>query len=81
MRYIKFNGNLNSYLANCQKMIRECAIVQLGIPDNIISISILAKLSKDYWNVVGNIIVNEAIIFYPSCTLKKLWELVYMKET
>jgi hypothetical protein len=62
-------------------MIRECAIVQLGIPDDIILISILAKLSKDYWNVVDNIIMNEAIIFYPSQTLKKLRELVYMKDT
>ncbi|EFP85720.1 uncharacterized protein PGTG_11049 [Puccinia graminis f. sp. tritici CRL 75-36-700-3] len=79
MRY-EFNGNLNSYLADCQKMIRECALVQLGIPDDIISISILAKLSKDYWNVVDNIIMNEAIIFFPSRTLKKLRELVYMKD-
>jgi transposase InsO family protein len=62
-------------------MIRECALVQLGIPDDIISISILAKLSKDYWNVVDNIIMNEAIIFFPSRTLKKLRELVYMKDT
>ncbi|OAV85527.1 hypothetical protein PTTG_30459, partial [Puccinia triticina 1-1 BBBD Race 1] len=50
MRY-EYGGDLKSYLVDCQKMIRDFAIVQLGIPDDIISISVLAKLSKDYWNV------------------------------
>ncbi|OAV85818.1 hypothetical protein PTTG_30247, partial [Puccinia triticina 1-1 BBBD Race 1] len=80
MRY-EYGGNLKNYLIDCQKMIREFAIVQLGIPDDIISISVLAKLTKDYWNVVDNIIMNESVIFFPSCTLQKLQELVYMKET
>ncbi|OAV97462.1 hypothetical protein PTTG_26063 [Puccinia triticina 1-1 BBBD Race 1] len=80
MQY-KYGGNLKNYLINCQKMIREFAIVQLGIPDNIVSISILAKLTKDYWNVVDNIIMSESVIFFPSPTLQKLQELVYMKET
>jgi hypothetical protein len=53
-------------------MIKEFLVVQLSIPDNIISISILAKLSKDYWNVVKNIIMNESIVFFPSHTLCKL---------
>lgn len=79
MRY-EYNGNLKDYLGDCQKMINEFAVVQLGIPDDIISISILAKLSKDLWNVVDNIIMNESIVFYPSLTLKKLQELVFMKE-
>jgi hypothetical protein len=50
------------------------------IHDNIISISILAKLSKDYWNVVNNLIMNESNLT-PSCTLQNLQELVFMKET
>ncbi|OAV85215.1 hypothetical protein PTTG_30694 [Puccinia triticina 1-1 BBBD Race 1] len=80
MRY-EYSGNLKDYLLDCQKMIRDFAIVQLGIPDDIISISILAKLSRDYWNVVDNIIMNESVIFFPSRTLQKLQELVYMRET
>ncbi|KAI7933821.1 hypothetical protein MJO29_016659 [Puccinia striiformis f. sp. tritici] len=80
MRY-EYGGDLKNYLVDCQKMIREFSIVHLGIPDDIISISVLAKLSKDYWNVVDNIIMNESIIFFPSRTLRKLQELVYMKET
>jgi hypothetical protein len=58
MQY-EYNGNLPKYLKDCHKMIKEISVVQLGIPDNIISVSILAKLSKDYWNVVDNIIMNE----------------------
>ncbi|KAI7964700.1 hypothetical protein MJO29_002798 [Puccinia striiformis f. sp. tritici] len=80
MRY-EYGGDLKNYLVDCQKMIREFSIVHLGIPDDIISISVLAKLSKDYWNVVDNIIMNKSIIFFPSRTLRKLQELVYMKET
>jgi hypothetical protein len=80
MRY-EYNGNLYTYLIDCQKMVKELSIVKLiGIPDNIISISILAKLSKDYWNVVNNLIMNETILT-PSRTLRKLQELVFMKET
>jgi hypothetical protein len=58
MQY-EYNGNLHTYLINCQKMVKELPIVKLGIPDNIILISILAKLSKDYWNVFDNLIMNK----------------------
>ncbi|OAV94782.1 hypothetical protein PTTG_26879 [Puccinia triticina 1-1 BBBD Race 1] len=80
MRY-KYGGDLKNYLVDCQKMIREFAIVQLGIPDDIILILVLAKLSKNYWNVVNNLTMNKSVIFFPSRTLQKLQELVYMKET
>ncbi|OAV89748.1 hypothetical protein PTTG_28586 [Puccinia triticina 1-1 BBBD Race 1] len=80
MQY-KYGGSLKDYLIDCQKMIQEFVIVNLGIPDDIISIFVLAKLTRDYWNVVNNIIMNELIIFFPSRTLQKLQELVYMKET
>jgi hypothetical protein len=61
-------------------MINEFSVIQLGIPDDIISISILAKLSREHWNVVDNIILNKSIVFFPTRTLKKLQELVYMKD-
>jgi hypothetical protein len=79
MRY-EYSGNLHTYLIDCQKMVKELFIVKLGIPDDIISISILAKLSKDYWNVVDNLIMNKPSLT-PSRTLRKLQELVFMKET
>jgi hypothetical protein len=79
MRY-QYPGNLKEYIDSCRKMMNEFAVVQLGIPDDIISISILAKLSREHWNVVDNIILNESIVFFPSQTLKKLQELVYMKD-
>jgi hypothetical protein len=61
-------------------MMNKFSVVQLGIPDDIISISILAKLSREYWNIVDNIILNKSIVFFPSQTLKKLQELVFMKD-
>jgi hypothetical protein len=76
----EYPGNLKEYIDTCRKMINEFSVVQLGIPDNIISISILAKLSREHWNVVNNIILNESIVFFPTRTLKKLQELVYMKD-
>ena len=76
----KYTGNLHDYLIDCQKMVKELFIVKLGIPDNIISISILAKLSKDYWNVVNNLIMKKENLS-PSRILRKLQELVFMKET
>jgi hypothetical protein len=78
MRY-KYPGNLKGYINTCRKMINKFVVIQLGIPDDIISISILAKLSREHWNVVANIIMNEAVVFYPNLTLKKLQELVFMK--
>ena len=80
MQY-KYNNNLPKYLKYCHKMIKEILIVQLGIPDNIISILILAKLFKDFWNVVDNIMMNKSIIFFSIQMLLKLQELVFMKET
>jgi hypothetical protein len=47
MQY-KYNGDLPKYLKDCHKMIKEILVVQLGIPDDIISILILAKLYKYY---------------------------------
>lgn len=37
-------------------------LIKLGVPDNILSFSILAKLSEDMYNVVDNIIMNEVIV-------------------
>ena len=79
MQY-EYPGNFKDYLDTCQKMMNKFSVVQLGIPDDIISISILAKLLRKYCNVVNNIILNKSIFFFPSCTLKKLQELVYMKD-
>jgi hypothetical protein len=79
MRY-EYPGNLKEYIDVCQKMINEFSVVQLGIPDDIISILILAKLTREHWNIVNNIIMNESIVFFLSLTLKKLQELVYMKD-
>ncbi|OAV91899.1 hypothetical protein PTTG_27847 [Puccinia triticina 1-1 BBBD Race 1] len=73
MRY-EYGGDLKNYLIDFQKMIRDFSIVQLGILDDIVLILILAKLTKDCWNVFDNIIMNNH-------TICKLQELVYMKET
>ena len=58
MRY-EYPGNLKKYIDVCQKMINKFLVVQLGIPDNIIYILILAKLTCKHWNIVNNIIMNE----------------------
>jgi hypothetical protein len=62
-------------------MLTEIALVILGIPDNILSFSILSKLSEDLWHVVENIIMNKVLIKSPNATLMKLKELVQKEES
>jgi hypothetical protein len=63
------------------KRSSHIALVQLGVPDNILSFSILAKLNKDLWNVVDNIIMNKVIVKSPQATLSKLQEIVHLEES
>jgi hypothetical protein len=80
MRY-KYCGNLSEFITDMHKMLIKIALVKLGVPDNILCFSILSKLSKDLWNVVDNIIMNEVIIESPNATLTKLQELVHLEES
>lgn len=77
----EYKGILKEFIDKMHKMLLEIALVRLGIPDNILSFSILAKLSKDMYNVVNNIILNEVIVKRPSVTLLKLQEIVHIKES
>ncbi|KNZ45644.1 uncharacterized protein VP01_7954g3 [Puccinia sorghi] len=44
------------------RMLMEISLVKLGVLDNILSFSILAKLSEDLYNVVENIIMKKVIV-------------------
>lgn len=80
MRY-EYSGNLKTFITDINKMMNEIAIVNLGVPDDILSFSILAKLSEDLHNVVDNIIMNEIIVASPDATLTKLQEIVHLEES
>lgn len=80
MRF-EFNGNLSEYISECTKLINEIAIVKLGVPDEILCYSILAKLSKNMWNIVDSIIMNEQLMAHPDATLAKLQEMAYLDES
>ncbi|KNZ62507.1 uncharacterized protein VP01_12626g1 [Puccinia sorghi] len=67
MQY-KFKGALKEFIMDMHKMLTEIAFVRLGVPDNILSFSILAKLSEDLYNVMDNIIMNEVIVESLSAT-------------
>ena len=80
MRF-EYNGNLKDYIVECTKLINGISIVKLGVPDDVLCYSILAKLSKNLWNVVDNIIMNEELVKHPDATLAKLQEMVYLDES
>ncbi|KAI7940222.1 hypothetical protein MJO28_013874 [Puccinia striiformis f. sp. tritici] len=77
MRY-EYSGNLNDFIGDIRKLLNEIRLLQLGVPDNILSFSILAKLSEDMYNIVDNIIMNEVICENPAAVLSKLQEMVYL---
>jgi hypothetical protein len=74
-------GDLAAYITNMSKMLNKISVCKLGVPDNILSFSILSKLSEDMYNVVNNIIMNKVICESPSATLTKLQEIVHLKES
>ena len=80
MRY-EFKGDLKGFINDMHKMLTKIALVKLGVPNNILSFSILAKLSEDLWNVVDNIILNKVIVESPAATLTKLQEIVHLQES
>ncbi|KNZ53707.1 hypothetical protein VP01_315g2 [Puccinia sorghi] len=53
------------FITDMHKMLTEIAICKLAVPNNILSFSILAQLNEDLYNVVKNIIMNEAICESP----------------
>lgn len=80
MRY-EYNGNLKEFISDCTRMLNDVAIVKLGVPDDVLCYSILAKLSEDLHNVVDNIIMNESLVAHPDATLAKLQEIVFLEES
>ena len=80
MRY-EYGGNLKEFISDMHQMLTKIALVKLSVPNNILSFSILSKLSEDLWNVVDNIIMNKVLIKSPNATLTKLQELVHLEES
>ncbi|PLW27599.1 hypothetical protein PCASD_21002 [Puccinia coronata f. sp. avenae] len=79
--WYEFKGNFKEFITDMNRMLTEIALVKLGVPDNILSFSILAKLNEDLWNVIDNIIMNEVIVESPQATLSKLQEIVHLEES
>jgi hypothetical protein len=77
----EYSGNLKEFISDMHQMLTKIPLVKLGVPDNILSFSILSKLSEDLWNMVDNIIMNEVLIKSFNATLTKLQELVHLKES
>ncbi|KAI7951517.1 hypothetical protein MJO28_007201 [Puccinia striiformis f. sp. tritici] len=77
----KYRGNLKVYITDMRKMLNELTMVSIGAPENILSFTILAKLSEDLYNVVNNIIMNEVICESPNAVLIKLQEMVYLDKS
>ena len=77
----EFKGNLKEFISDMKRMLTEIAMVKLGLPDNIISFSILAELNEDLWNVVDTIILKEVIFGSPQATLTKIQEIVHLEQS
>lgn len=80
MRF-EYPGNLDQYLTECKKIANELAVVNLQIPDKIMSYSILAKLPYELWHIVNTILLNKTIIANATLVLNKLQEMVHLKNS
>jgi hypothetical protein len=78
---LEWTGGLESYVSTCRKMLNEIALVDLGVPENVLCYSILAKLPNSMWNIVDSMVLNEELVSFPETTLAKLQEFVFAEES
>ena len=80
MRY-EYRGVLSDFIPDMQKLLNKIRMVSIQVSNEILSFSILAKLSEDLYHLADNIIMNEAICENPTAVLAKLQEMVHLNAS
>lgn len=75
-----FDGNLSSYIRGCRKLMNELAVVKLKVPQDILSYTILAKLTANFYHLVNSILLNNDLLQNPTNVLNKLREVTHLES-
>ncbi|MBW0495114.1 hypothetical protein O181_034829, partial [Austropuccinia psidii MF-1] len=73
-----YNGNLQSYIDSCRKLLMELETVSVKIPNELLSYSLLGKLARDskLQQLVETLTLNEELIERPDLILTRLQDYV-----
>lgn len=77
----EFKGDITTYIKECRKLINELAIVNMNVPEDILSYTILAKLNSEHYHHVDSIMLNEEIVKSPNKVLIKLTEIAHIENS
>jgi len=77
----EFKGDMENYIKQCRKFINELAVVKMGIPEDVLSYTILAKLSEEHYHHVKSIMLKENLFQSPNKVLSKLTEISHIEKS
>ncbi|MBW0533522.1 hypothetical protein O181_073237 [Austropuccinia psidii MF-1] len=79
---VVYDGNLQNYIHNCRKMTMELEAVNIIIPKDLLSFSLLGKLADDpdLHQFVENLTLNEDLIEKPEEILIRLQDYVSLPK-
>ncbi|MBW0537710.1 hypothetical protein O181_077425 [Austropuccinia psidii MF-1] len=77
---IFYNGNLQTYIDTCRKLMMELDAVDITVPGELLSYSLLGKLGGDtnLPQFVENLTLNEDIIQKPKKILTRIQDLAHL---
>ncbi|MBW0503144.1 hypothetical protein O181_042859 [Austropuccinia psidii MF-1] len=77
-----FDGNLQNYIDDCRKMTMELESLNIKVPNNLLSFSLLGKLGgdKDLHQFVDNLTLNEELIERPELILTRLQDYANLQK-
>ncbi|MBW0510760.1 hypothetical protein O181_050475 [Austropuccinia psidii MF-1] len=76
-----YNGNLQKYVEECRKLILDLKTVNINVPNEILTFSLLVKLGGDpkLYQLVEGLTLNKDVIQRPNTILSRLQD--YVKLT
>lgn len=76
---LSYNGDLQEFIQRCRKTLLDVASVEIQIPDNILSYSILGKLCKDthLFHLIDGLAMDKSAVENPNNTLMRLQSFVH----
>ncbi|MBW0512553.1 hypothetical protein O181_052268 [Austropuccinia psidii MF-1] len=78
-----YDGNLQQYVEDCRKLILDLELVNIHVPNEILTFSLLGKLGGDpkLYQLVEGLTLNEDVIQRPDIILSRLQDYVKLMRT
>ncbi|CAH7687239.1 expressed protein [Phakopsora pachyrhizi] len=73
--------DINSYIIECRKLINTISKVNMNIPEEVLSFTILAKLDSDHHDDFVSIMLNENLAKDPEKVLIRLTEIAHIENS